>query len=189
MAINKQLAWVLRVIAFDKADGLIPTNDELEHYASDLYGYYNRLEQIFPKLKRYRKMDARHRFQAPTAEDERAIFTIFKSFGSPKITEGTLAPTLSEELKQAGEGIEEAKKFSEKLPGEKSLEVTVESHADAATRSLAVWSWLSNAREKFIRSGKRAEDVAKAIESYEKLYEKLAPEMIKYIAYLLKWFF
>jgi hypothetical protein len=32
-------------------------------------------------------------------------------------------------------------------------------------------------------------DVEKAIEGYEKLYGRLAPHMVRYIGYLLKWFF
>jgi len=189
LALNKQLVWVLRVLALDKADGLIPTNDELEHFAGDLYGFYNRLEHIFPKLKQYRAMDARHRFEMPTTDVEQAIEIIYRSFGDPAIAKGALSPSLSQELKQAGEGIEEAKQLGDEVPEGKALNVTIESHADAATRSLAVWGWLSNAREKFIRSGKKADEVAQAIESYEKLYHQVSPEMMKYLGFLLKWFF
>ena len=190
LAINKQLVWVLRVLAQDKADGVIPANDELEHYAGDLYGYYNRLEHRFPKLKAYREMDARDRFEAPTDQVEQAIALIYQSFGNRAISQGALSADLSEELKQAGEGIEEAKVFAGKnAPPDKALDITIESHTEAATRGLAVWSWLANSREKFAKSGKKAEDIEKAIENYEKLYKRVSPHMAEYISYLLKWFF
>jgi hypothetical protein len=189
LALNKNLVWVLRVLALDKADGVIPPNDELEHYASDLYGYYNRLEIIFPKLKAYRKMDARSRFEAPTPDVENAILEVYRSFGNPAISDGALSSGLSEELKQAGEGIEEAKDLATNKPTDETKDVTIESHTDAATRSLAVWSWLANAREKLAKSGKNAEEVERAIENYEKLYKRLSPYMAKYMPYLLKWFF
>jgi hypothetical protein len=134
-------------------------------------------------------MDARHRFEPPTEDVEQAITMIYRSFGNRKIAEGALSANLSEELKQAGEGIDEARKLADKAPGDEALDVTIESHADAATRSLAVWSWLSNAREKFVKSGKSAEEAAQIIESYEKLYKKVSPDMTKYLEFLLKWFF
>jgi CBS domain-containing protein len=189
LALNRDLVWVLRIIALDKADGLIPRNDEFDYHASDLYGVYNRLEHIFPNLKLYRKMDARHRFEPPSAEVENAITSIYNSFGNPEISEGALSASLSREMTQAGQGIEDAKALAEKETADKTLELTIESHADAATRSLAVWSWLSNASEKLARTGKTAEEIAQAIERYEKLYTALAPQMARYLEYLLKWFF
>jgi hypothetical protein len=71
------------------------------------------------------------------------------------------------------------------LDGEGALE----SHTDAATRSLAVWGWLSNARQKFIHSGKNIKEASNAINNYESLYNKLSQHMCFYIEYLLKWFF
>lgn len=190
LAINRNIVWVLRVLAHDKADGVIPQNDELEYYAGDLYGYYNWLEHIFPKLKAYRKMDARNRFEPPTVQVERDIAIVYESFGNPVISQKALSSELSAELKQAGEGIEEAKVFADNNSVvDKAMDVTVESHTDAATRSLAVWSWLANSREKFAKSGKKAEEVEIAIENYEKLYKRVSPHMTEYIAYLLKWFF
>jgi len=189
LAINKRLVWVLRALADDKSDGVIPPNDLLEHYASDLYGYYKRLEFIFPKLKPFREMDARHRFTLPSEEEERAICEVYKIFGDPVFAKGALSADLSEEMKEAGKSIEEAKGDAARRPLGKTSDVTIESHTDSATRSLAIWSWLSNAREKFVRSGKSVEEFEKAIESYERLYDRTSPSMIKYIGYLLKWFF
>jgi len=189
LALNRHLVWVLRMIALDKADGLIPKNDEFDHHASDLYGIYNRLEHIFSNLKQFRKMNARHRFEPPSVETEHAIYTVYDSFGNPEISEGALSSSLSRELKQAGDDIEGAKKVANAVGAEQSSEITVVSHADAATRSLAVWSWLSNAREKFVKSGKTADEVASAIERYEKVYNQISPHMVRYMEYLLRWFF
>jgi hypothetical protein len=186
---NGALVWVLRIIDLDKADGLIPQNDEIVYHASDLYGVYNRLERIFPKLRPYRQMEARDRFQPPDTEVENAIRSVCQSFGNPEIAGGALSPRLSEELKQAGEEVDNAKKLAETESVTKTLDVNVESHADVATRSLAVWSWLSNASDRLVKLGKKAEDVEKAVEGYEKLYGRLAPHMVRYIEYLLRWFF
>jgi len=189
LALNKQLVWILRAIKYDQRYGLIPDGDAIEFYAADLFGYYNRLEHIFPKLGAYRKMEARQRFTSPTPEVEQAIEIVYGSLSNPNLAQGALSPDLSAELKQAGEGIAEAKKFAEGKPPDETLDVTIESHADAATRSLAVWNWLANAREKFVKSGHKAEDVEKAIANYEKLYKAVSPEMQRYLGYLLKWFF
>jgi hypothetical protein len=189
LAINKRLVWVLRAVADDKADGVIPPNDMLEHYASDLYGYYKRLEFIFPRLKQFREMDARQRFTMPTEEEERAIGEVYRSFGDQSVTRGALSSRLSEEMKQVGESIEEAREVATKNGAGEPPDIAIESHVDAATRSLAIWGWLSNPREKIARSGRRAEQAEKAIRDYEKLYDRTSPQMIKYIGYLLKWFF
>jgi hypothetical protein len=189
LAVNKRLVWVLRTLANDRADGLIPRNDPLEHYASDLYGYYGRLEIIFPKLKPFREMDARHRFTLPSEEEERAIREVYRIFGDPDFAKSALSRSLSEEMRQVGESIEEAKENAARREPIRSSDVTIESHADAATRSLAVWNWLSNAREKFAKSGRSVEEFEEAIKGYEQLYDRMSPEMIKYIEYLLKWFF
>ena len=189
LALNKQLVWMLRTISLDQNDGLIPTNDEVELYAADLFGYYNRLEHIFPQLKTYRRMDARQRFTSPEPEVEQAIDVIYSSLGNPEIAGGALSSGLSAELREAGEDIAKAKMVGEGKPPEETLDVTVESHANAATRSLAVWNWLTNASEKFAKSGKNVEEVRKTIENYEKLYGKLSPQMQTYLGYLLKWFF
>jgi hypothetical protein len=186
---HRELVWVLRMIALDSADGLIPKNDEIEYHASDLLGVYNRLERVFPKLRPYRRMEARDRFQLPDTDAENAIRSVCRAFGNPEIAGDALSPHPSEELKQAGEEVENAKKLAEAESIRKTLDINVESHADAATRSLSVWGWLSNAGERLVKAGKKAEDVEKAIEGYEKLYDRLAPEMGKYIEYLLKWFF
>jgi hypothetical protein len=189
LGFNRELRWVLRAIALDSADGLIPQHDEIEYHASDLYGVYNRLERIFPKLRPYRGMEARDRFQLPDTDVENAIRSVCRSFGNPEIAGGALSPRLSEELKQAGEAIDSARKLAETESINKTLDINVESHTDAATRSLSVWGWVSSASERLVKAGKRVEDVEKAIEGYEKLYGQLAPEMAKYIEYLLKWFF
>jgi hypothetical protein len=177
------------MIALDSADGLIPQNEEIEYHASDLVGVYNRLERIFPKLQSYRKMEARDRFQLPDTDVENAIRSVCQSFGNPKIAGDALSPGLSEELKQAGEEIDNARKLADTETTEKTRDINVESHADVATRSLAVWGWLSNASDRLMNVGKEAEDLEKAIEAYEKLYGRLAPHMVRYIEYLLKWFF
>jgi hypothetical protein len=189
LAINKRLVWVLRAIADDKNDGVIPPNDLLEHYASDLYGYYKRLEFIFPKLKPFREMDARQRFTLPSEEEERAIREVYRSFGDHSAARGALSVGLSDEMKQVGESIEEAKEVATKKGVGDLPDVRIESHVDAATRSLAVWGWLSNPREKISRSGRSVEESEKAIKDYEQLYDRMSPQMIKYIGYLLKWFF
>jgi hypothetical protein len=189
LAVNKRLVWVLRTLADDQADGIIARNDPLQHYAGDLYGYYQRLEFIFPKLKQYREMDARHRFTLPSEEEQRAIREVYRMFGDPAFARGALSKDLSEEMKQAGESIEEAKADAARRKADKPSDVTIESHVDAATRSLAVWGWLSNPRDKFIKSGKSAEESEKPAKDYEQLYDRMSPQMIKYIGYLLKWFF
>jgi hypothetical protein len=189
LGFNRELVWVLRMIALDSADGLIPQNEEIEYHASDLVGVYNRLERIFPKLQSYRKMEARDRFQLPDTDVENAIRSVCQSFGNPKIAGDALSPGLSEELKQAGEEIDNARKLADTETTEKTRDINVESHADVATRSLAVWGWLSNASDRLMNVGKEAEDLEKAIEAYEKLYGRLAPHMVRYIEYLLKWFF
>jgi hypothetical protein len=189
LALNKQLVWVLRVLALDKGEGTLPENDEFDHFISDLYGYYNRLEYIFPSLIQYRQMDARARFQMPSAEVEEAIKSVYATFGNPQISRDALSANLTDELRNAGEGISDVQKLAEREPMKSVTDVAIESHSDAATRSLSVWGWLSNAREKFAQSGRNAGEVSKAIENYEKLYEKVSPQMTTYIGYLLKWFF
>ncbi len=189
LAINKRLVWVLKTLADDQADGIIPRSDPLEHYASDLYGYYNRLEVIFPKLKPFRQMDARHRFALPSEEEERAIREVYRMFGDPAFAKGALSKDLSEEMKQAGKSIEEAKEDAAKKKADKPSDATIESHVDAAARSLAVWGWLSNPRDNFIKSGKGGEASEKPVKDYEQLYDRMSPQMTKYIGYLLKWFF
>jgi hypothetical protein len=189
LAFNRELVWVLRVIALDLADGLIPKNEEIEYHASDLYGLYNRLARIFPQLESYRRMEAHDRFQSPSIEAEQAIRLVCHSFGNPEIGGSVLSPGLSRELMRAGEEIDLAKRLTETESAGETLEVSVESHADVATRSLAVWGWLSNASERLVKAGKRADDVATAVERYEKVYETLSPHMGRYIEYLLKWFF
>ena len=134
-------------------------------------------------------MNARDRFEPPTAEAEHAINSVYQDFGNPQLGQGALSPALSQELKQAGEDIEQAKKLTETSASTEAAEITVETHVEAATRTLAVWNWLANAREKFAKSGQKAEDVAVAIERYERLYNKMSPQMGSYIEYLLKWFF
>lgn len=189
LALHKQLVWVLRAIRLDRKDGALPANDEIEMYEADLFGYYNRLAHIFPQLKVYREMDARQRFTSPEPEVEHAINIVYGSLGNPSIAAGVLSPNLSDELKEAGEDIVKAKQLDESKSSEDTRDVTVESHTNAATRSLAVWNWLANAPDKFAKSGKKVEDVHKTIESYEKLYGKLSPQMQTYLGYLLKWFF
>ncbi len=189
LAVNKRLVWVLRAFAEDQADGVIPPRDLLEHYAADLYGYYQRLELIFPQLKPFRDMDARHRFTLPTEEEDRAIREVYRIFGDPAFAKSALSRDLSDEMKQAGESIKEAKEDAARKKPDGPSEITIESHVDAATRSLAVWGWLSNAREKFVNSGKDVKEFEKVIEGYEELYDRTSPQMIKYIGYLLKWFF
>jgi hypothetical protein len=189
LGFNRELVWVLRMIALDSAEGLTPKNDEIEYHASDLIGVYNRLERIFPKLRPYREMEARDRFQLPDADAENAIRAVCRAFGNPEIAGDALSPRLSAELKHAGEEVDNAKKLAETESINKTLDINVESHADVATRSLAVWSWLSNASDRLVKVEKKAEDVEKAIEGYEKLYGRLAPHMGRYIEYLLKWFF
>ena len=189
LGFHRELVWVLRMIALDSADGLIPKNDEVEYHASDLLGVYNRLPRIFPKLRQYREMEARDRFQLPDTDAENAIRSVCRAFGNPEIAGDALSPHLSEELKQAGEEIDDAKKLAETKSIAKITDINVESHTDAATRSLAVWGWLSNASDRLVNVGKKAEDVERAIEGYEKLYGKVAPHMVRYIEYLLKWFF
>jgi hypothetical protein len=177
LAINRSLIWVLRIIALDKAEGLLPPYDEVSYFEGDLRGYYNRIEGIFPRLRQYRKMDARDRFAPPSDDEQRAISIVHRSFGDPRIANEALSPGLSLELKQAGENIEQVKDLSQTAQGALASDLAIETQADAATRSLAVWGWLAGAREKFMKSGKDIEDVSKAIESYEKLYTKLSPEM------------
>ena len=92
-------------------------------------------------------------------------------------------------MKEAGDDIVKAKELVGNKPPEETLDVTVESHTNGATRSLAVWNWLANASDKFAKSGKKVEELQKTIENYEKLYGKLSPQMQTYLGYLLKWFF
>lgn len=188
LEINKNLVWVLRIIALDKKDGAILPNDEIEYYVSDLYGYYQRLEFIFPQLKAYRKIDARHRFVAPDEHAERAIGEVYASFGSRDASREALSPDLAQEFKSAGEDIENAKANPEIEPGQEAKVISAEAHAVAATKSMSVWGWLANAREKFEKGGQKAADIEKTIANYEKLYKRVAPDMADYIAYLLKWF-
>lgn len=188
LEINKNLVWVLRVIALDKKDGAILPNDEIEYYVSDLYGYYQRLEFVFPQLKAYRKIDAQHRFVAPDEHAERAIREVYASFGSRDASREALSPDLTQEFKRAGEDIENAKTIAAIEPGQETKEMSAEAHADAATKSMSVWGWLASAREKFEKSGQKAGDIEKTIASYEKLYKRVSPDMADYIAYLLKWF-
>jgi hypothetical protein len=189
LAVNKRLVWVLRTLAEDQADGIIPRNDPLEHYASDLYGYYNRLEFIFPKLKPFREMDARNRFTLPSEEEERAIREVYQMFADSSFAKYALSKKLSDEMKQAGESIEEAKEETAKRKPDRPSDMTIESHVDAATRSLAVWGWLSNPRDRFIKSGKGAGETENPVKAYEQLYDQMSPQMMKYIGYLLKWFY
>ena len=188
LEINKNLVWVLRAIALDKKDGAILPNDEIEYYVSDLYGYYQRLEFIFPQLKAYRKIDAWHRFVAPDKHAERAIREVYASFGSRHTSREAFSPDLAQEFKSAGEDIENAKTIVEIEPSQEAKEISAEAHADAATRSMGVWDWLANAREKFEKGGHSAGDIEKTIANYEKLYKRVSPDMADYIAYLLKWF-
>jgi tetratricopeptide (TPR) repeat protein len=189
LALNRCLVWVFRVNSLDQADGLIPPNDEFEHHQKDLYGIYNQLERIFPKLKKYRRMNARDRFEPPSADAEEAIRTIYQSLGDPNVSASALSPSVSRDLKQAGESIEDAKTPAGESKIEKRVDIAVEAHTDAAARSLAVWGWLSNAQDKLVKSGKKADEVAKAVERYEKLYTTLSPLMARYIAYLVRWFY
>jgi TIR domain-containing protein len=190
LTLNRSLVWVFRVISLDQADGLIPPNDEFEHHQKDLYGIYNQLERIFPKLKKYRRMNARDRFEPPSADAEEAIRAIYQSLGDPDVSENALSPSLSRDLKEAGESIEDAKNLAgERKTDDERADIAVEAHADAAARSLAVWGWLSNAQEKLVKSGKKADEVAKAVERYEKLYTTLSPLMVRYLGYLVRWFF
>jgi hypothetical protein len=177
------------VISLDQADGLIPPNDEFEHHQKDLYGIYNQLERIFPKLKKYRRMNARDRFEPPSADAEEAIRTIYQSLGDPNVSASALSPSLSRDLKQAGESIEDAKTPAGESKIDKRVDIAMEAHTDAAARSLAVWGWLSNAQDKLVKSGKKADEIAKAVERYEKLYTTLSPLMARYIAYLVRWFY
>jgi TIR domain len=189
LTLNRSLVWVFRVISLDRADELVPPNDEFEHYQKDLYGIYNQLERIFPKLKTYRRMNAHDRFEPPTIDAEEAIRAIYRSLGDPDVSESALSPSLSHDLKQAGESIEDAKNLTGEGKNDERAQIVVEAHADAAARSLAVWSWLSNAEDKFVKSGKKADEVVKAIERYEKLYATLSPLMDRYMGYLVRWFF
>jgi hypothetical protein len=132
LGINKGLVWVMRIMTLDKADGLIPQNDEFEFHASDLYGMYNGLERVFPRLNTFRKMNARDRFELPNTNVEHAIESIYRSFGNPEVAEETLSPALSQDLKQAGEDIKDAKHLAESVPGNKSFDLTVESLRRAA---------------------------------------------------------
>jgi hypothetical protein len=189
LTLNRCLVWVFRVISLDQADGLIPPNDEFEHHQKDLYGIYNQLERIFPKLKKYRRMNARDRFEPPSADAEEAIRTIYQSLGDPNVSASALSPSLSRDLKQAGESIEDAKTPAGESKIDKRVDIAMEAHTDAAARSLAVWGWLSNAQDKLVKSGKKADEIAKAVERYEKLYTTLSPLMARYIAYLVRWFY
>jgi hypothetical protein len=189
LALNRCLVWVFRVISLDQADGLIAPNDEFEHHQQDLYGIYKLLERIFPKLKKYRRMNARDRFEPPSADAEEAIRTIYQSLGDPNVSASALSPSLSRDLKQAGESIEDAKTRAGESKIDKRVDIAMEAHTDAAARSLAVWGWLSNAQDKLVKSGKKADEVAKAVERYEKLYTTLSPLMARYIEYLVRWFF
>jgi hypothetical protein len=175
-------------MALDRKEGAISPNDEIDYYFSDLCGYYQRLGVIFPKLKRYRKMEALHRFVAPDESADRAIAEVNASLGSPDISKRALSPGLSQEFQKAGEDIEAAKAFSEIKASEEAKDIATEAHAEAATKSMGVWGWLANAREKLEKGGDKAGEIEKTIADYEKLYKRVSPHMSEYIAYLLKWF-
>ena len=189
LALNRDLVWVLQTIALDMKDGIIPPNEEIDFYVRDLYGQYNLLPSIFPQLKRYREFIASRKFVPPSHDDDRAIHDIYRAFGTYEVAKGALSQLLSQELKQAGAELEQARKIAESSPGEAATALSVESHAEAATKGLGVWGWLANAREKFERGGKKSAELEKTIEGYEKLYNRISPQMVVYIDYLLKWFF
>jgi hypothetical protein len=102
-------------------------------------------------------MESRERFHLPNANTENSIRTICRGFGNPEIAGEALSPRLSEELKQAGEDIDHAKKLAEIETINKTLDINVESHTDAATRNLAIWGWLPNASDRLMKAGKTAE--------------------------------
>ena len=49
--------------------------------------------------------------------------------------------------------------------------------------------WMPGMKESVIEPGKKADEIAKAVERYEKLYTTLSPLMARYIAYLVRWFY
>ena len=198
LVLNKAIIWLLRAFAADVANGNLAGTDVIRLYAVDLQAYYNRLEYIFPKLAAYRKLDARDRFELPTAEEDGAFEIVLKFFGDRESSGDLLSDYLVDQFEQVRADRADAHSLDEKEGGnqagatklkEATNEVIVEAETDAANRTLEMWSWIANARGRMEKAGKSAEEIADNVAKFEKAYSKLSPHMEKVLEYLTRWFF
>ena len=198
LVLNKAIIWLLRAFAADVANGNLAGSDVIRLYAVDLQAYYNRLEYIFPKLAAYRKLDARDRFELPTAEEDGAFEIVLKFFGDRESAGDLLSDYLVDQFEQVRADRADAHSLDEKEGGnqagttklrEATNEVIVEAETDAANRTLEMWSWIANAKGRMEKAGKSAEEIAANVAKFEKAYSKLSPHMEKVMEYLTRWFF
>jgi hypothetical protein len=183
--VNRAMVGMLRVLFLDETAELLPPNDMIAYYKSDLAGYYKQLEALYPQLTTYRLQSARNRFTLPSDRQQRGLEEFLDTVPTDK---DVVEPELSKDLQETKAAIDSAQNLSPSGTEEQKKADLVEPHMSAAAQAVPIWNWLANAREKFIKSGKSTEDVAKAIDSYQKLYNRL-PHMKDYMDWLTSWLF
>jgi len=155
------------------------------HYKVDLRGYYARIADIYPQLKKFREQDARNRFEPPSAKQQHGLEQFLEITAADRLV---VASKLSKDLLETKAAIDDAQKLSPVGTKKQQEANLVEPHMSAAAQVIPVWNWLANAREKFTKFGKATEDVTKTIEAYENLYKKLATAR-DYIEWLAGWLY
>ena len=192
LEINRKLVWCLRMVVLDTRNGNIPLGDAMAYHEAELQGHYVLLGNLYPALKIYRAAHARDRFVPPTGAELAYIEQTFAGLSSASVSGKALSPELSAEIGAVAEAVVQADKIEvgkSREDQETKKELQVEAYMEAAKKTTAVWSWLSNPHEKFLRLGRSADEAGKAIENYEKLYGKLAMPALEFMKYLAKWFF
>jgi hypothetical protein len=183
--VNRAMVGVLRALFLDESAELLPPNDMVAYFKSDLAGYYKLLEAFYPQLTAYRLQSARNRFTLPSDRQQRGLDEFLETVPTDK---DVVERDLSKDLQETKVAIEAAQNLSPSGTEEQKKADLVEPHMSAAAQAVPIWNWLANAREKFVKSGKSTEDVAKAIDSYQKLYNRL-PHVKDYMDWLTSWFF
>jgi TIR domain len=192
LTMNSRLVRCLQLLSLDTRNGNIDENDEIKFDEANLRGIYVQLGNLYPDLKIYRDSNARDKFELPTEQEAKALDETLKGLSSTELSGDVVSAELGIDLKAVGDALTETNAIetgSSKKDKADKFDAQREAHMEAAKKSIAVWTWIANARDKFKRSGKSAEEYAKTIEAYEKLYGKLSIPALEAIKYISKWFF
>lgn len=191
LTLNSKLRKCLQILSLDTRDGCISENDEIKLDEANLRAAYAQLANLFPELKTYRAANARDKFVLPTDEEAEALSKTTDDLSNLSLSGDVVSASLASDIKSAGDAIIQANEFVAGSSVEDKAvkkDLQIDAHMENAKKTIAIWSWIANARDKFQRSGKNVEELSKTIESYETLYGKLSVAALAAIKYYSKWF-
>ena len=170
LAVNGALSDVLHVLRHDREQGLLPPHDLIEKFQLDLLDHYERLAVIFPSLKKWRRQSRKRRGKSPPREAVGGLHHIAQVAAEhPEVIDTSIASDL-----RATEAATEATKNIPAFDAEQDQEAMAEPHHRAAAQVIPLWNWLANPKEKFVKTGEDANEIAGVIQNYGKVYKLMA---------------